>query len=193
MAFELNHFLPISWNEYFRLVNSLADEIIASKGKYDRIVGITRAGLTLGHFLSDALSLPISVFSIKSYSDIEKQETVEITEKLIADIKGKNVLLVDELADTGKTFKKALEYLQKKKPKTITTAAVFYKPHSIYKPDFFVSTTSKWVLLPYEFTENAILLRNTLEKENKEVIPNLLKLGYSQEDIQLLKSRGILA
>jgi len=192
MAFDLNGFLSISWDEYFRLVNKLADEIIKSNKRYDRIVGITRAGLTLGHFLSDVLSLPISVFTIKSYSDIEKQETVEITEKLIADIKAKDILLVDELADTGKTFKKAIEYLQKKKPKSITTGAVFYKPHSIYKPDFYVETTDKWVLLPYEFTENAILLKKMLDGENREVESNLLKLGYKKNDLKLLKSRGII-
>lgn len=192
MAFDLNHFLPVSWNEYFRLVNKLADEIISSKQRYDRIVGITRAGLTLGHFLSDALSLPVSVFTIKSYVDIGKQENLEVTEKLSADIKGHKVLLVDEVSDTGKTFLKAIPYLKTKKPKNITTATIFLKPHSKFIPNFHVEETSKWILFPYEFTENAILLKNTLEKEGKVVIPNLLKLGYKEEDIVLLKKRRVL-
>lgn len=192
MAFDIDHFLPVSWNEYFRLVNKLADEIISSKQKYDRIIGITRAGLTLGHFLSDALSLPVSVFTIKSYVNIEKQENVEITEKLSVSLKGHNVLLVDEVSDTGKTFLKAIPYLKTRKPKNITTASIFLKPHSKFIPNFHVEETSKWILFPYEFTENAILLKRIIEKEGKEVVPNLLKLGYDEEGIKLLKKRGVI-
>ena len=192
MAFDIDHFLVCNWEDYFTYANNLADQIIESGGKYDRIVGITRGGLTLSHFLSDALSLPVSMFTIKSYEDIGKQGEAEITEELSADISGKNILLVDEFADTGKTFVKADFYLSAKNPKSIKTAAIFYKPHSVFKPDFHVAETSKWVLFPNEFTESAVLLKNMLQKENLPVEENLLKLGYKEKDLELLKKRKVI-
>src|SRR5690348_13422262 len=130
MAFDIDHFLVCTWEDYFKYANDLANQVIEAGGKYDRVVGITRCGLTLGHFFSDALSLPVSVFTIKSYEDFDKQADVEITEELSADINGKDILLVDGLSDTGKTFVKANFYLQTKNPHSIKTAAIFYKPHS---------------------------------------------------------------
>lgn len=192
MAFELDEFLVLPWNRYFKLVNNLVDQILDRGEKYDRIVGITRCGLVLGHILSDMLDLPISMFVMKSYTNFNKQDEVKITEELPADIKGKRILLVDGLSDTGQTFVKALEYLKEKEPAKITTAAVFYKPHSVYKPDFYAFETPKWVLFPYEFTENATLLKKKVEKEGGDLDSILLKLGYSQDDITLLKKRGVL-
>jgi hypoxanthine phosphoribosyltransferase len=192
MALDLNEFMPLSWDHYFKLVNNLVDQILERGEKYDRIVGITRCGLVLGHVLSDMLWLPVSIFTIKSYTDFNKQDEVRITEDLSADIKGDRILLVDGLADTGKTFVKAVEYLKGKNPKSITTAAVFYKPHSIFKPDFYAEETPKWVLFPYEFSENATLLKNKVKKEGGNLNSVLETLGYSEEGINLLKRRKVI-
>ena len=51
---------------------------------------------------------------------------------------GGYILLVDDIADTGKTLKAAKEELERKTGRKIITATVAYKPQSVMKPDAYV-------------------------------------------------------
>ncbi len=183
-------YLPVSWNEYHSLSQSLAEKILAQKNKPDEIVAIARGGLTLGHLMSDLLQIPISTITIQSYTDIQTQGELKITGKLTAPVGGKQVLIVDDVADSGKTLKRALRYLSRFRPATVTSATLFYKPHSVYRPDFFVKQTSRWILFPYEPTEMTILISKQLKKEEKpsaEARRFLHTLGYTDQELQFVK------
>ncbi len=183
-------YLPVSWQEYHDYAQKLAEEILTKDGPVDEIVAISRGGLTSGHLLSDLLRVPISTFTIQSYTDIQSQGEVKITAGLQTSIEGKHVLLVDDVSDTGKTLIRALEYLKDFKPKKITTATMFYKPHSVYKPDFYAQQTSKWILFPYEPAEMITLIYNGLRKEGKseeEIIAFLKRLDYTPDRIGFVK------
>src|SRR5688572_11933141 len=131
-------FLPIDWPKYHTLTQKLAAAILnTEKQPFDQIICIARGGLTFGHLLSDYLRVPIASITIQSYTDIQKQGKVKITAGLKSQIKGKRILLVDDIADTGKTLKRATSYLSLFKPKSITTVTMFYKPKSTMRPDYF--------------------------------------------------------
>lgn len=182
-------YLPVSWTEYHSLSQSLAAKILSSDKKPDQIVAIARGGLTLGHLLSDLLHIPVSTITIQSYSNIQIQGELKITEKLNTPIKDKQVLLVDDVSDSGKTMKRAMSYLQLFHPKWIISSALYYKPHSQFKPEFFAQTTSKWILFPYEPTEMIILITKQLEKNNKtnhQIQQFLSTLGYTSTQRQFV-------
>lgn len=124
-------YLPVSWTEYHTLAQSLAAKILSSNKKPDQIVAIARGGLTLGHLMSDLLSVPVSTITIQSYTDIQKQGEVTITGKLQSPIRGKHVLVVDDVADSGKTLVRAKKYLSRFRPASIVTGTLFYKPRSV--------------------------------------------------------------
>ncbi|MBI5619760.1 phosphoribosyltransferase [Candidatus Gottesmanbacteria bacterium] len=183
-------YLPVSWQQYHAYAQQLAEEILTKDGPVDEIVAISRGGLTSGHLLSDLLRIPISTFSIQSYTDIQKQGEVTITAGLQTSIEGKLVLLVDDVSDTGKTLVRALEYLKDFKPKKITTATMFYKPHSVFKPDFYAQETSRWILFPYEPTEMISLIFTAKKKEGKsekEITAFLKSLNYTPERISFVR------
>lgn len=154
-------YLPVSWDTYHALAQSLAQKILLKHQKFDQVVAISRGGLTLGHLLTDFLRIPIATITIQSYTDIQTQGELKITQKLQVPIRGEHILLVDDVADTGKTLKRALTYLKRFRPQTITTGTLFYKPHSVFTPDFYVETTSKWILFPYEPTEMIRLIKGS--------------------------------
>jgi hypoxanthine phosphoribosyltransferase len=182
-------YLPLSWQDYHHLAEKLGQKVFHGSPKLDRIIGISRCGLTLGHILSDLLQLPVTIFTIKSYADIKKQSQIKVTEKLPISIAGENILLVDGIADTGHTLFKALDYLRSLGPASITTATLYYKPHSDYRPDYFVKTTSQWILLPYEFIEYGCSFVRKLQRQGKSrlVINRFLKqLSYTDLQIKHL-------
>ncbi len=185
----IDYLLP-SWDEYHSLARSLAKKILSDKLHIDEIVAISRGGLTLGHLLTDLLRVPISTFTIQSYTDIQKQGEVRITKPLATPLDGKRVLLVDDVADRGTTMVRAIEYLKMFTPKKIYTLTLYYKPHSIYKPNYFAQTTSAWISFPYEPTEMVMNIFNSMRKEgksDKEIIKFLENLHFTKEQISFVK------
>lgn len=171
-------YLPVSWEEYHTLAQDLAEKLLSQGRKFDEIVAISRGGLPIGRLLSDLLALPISIFSTQSYTDLETQGEVKITKPIITPIRDKDILLVDDVSDTGKTLVRALEYLKAQQPKTVTTLTLFYKPQSIFKPDYFAKTTSAWIIFPNEVTETIVCIVKMMRKEKK-----------SEEDIEKFLNR----
>lgn len=183
-------YLPVAWNDYHHLATTLADRIRTDKLKIDEIVAISRGGLTLGHILTDLLSVPISTFTIQSYTDIRTQGEVKITKPLTTPIEGKHVLLVDDVSDSGKTLVRAIEYLRTFRPKNVTTLTLYYKPHAVYKPDYYAKTTSAWILFPYEPIEMIKNIMRSMRKEKKsdEKIQTFLEnLHYTKNQIAFAK------
>lgn len=183
-------YLSVTWQEYHTLSLNLAATILSHNQTYDIIVAIARGGLSLGLILSDFLKTPVSTITIQSYTDIQRQGELTITSKLGMSIKGKRVLLVDDIADSGKTFKRSLSYLKRLQPTSITTVALFYKPHSTYRPDFYAKRTSAWILLPHEVTEWIYTFTKKMEAEGKTKaqIQNFLEsLGYNDKQIAFVR------
>jgi uncharacterized protein len=179
-------YLPLSWNTYHSYAIKLAATLLTHDSSVDEIVAISRGGLTFGHLLSDLLRIPIWTIAIQSYTDIQEQGEVKINGKLQTSIEGKHILLVDDVSDTGKTFVRAVEYLHTGNPKKVTTMSVFYKPHSIYRPDYFARQTSKWIIFPYEVTETILNITRRMVKEGKpkyEIQKFLEKHGCSTKQI----------
>ncbi len=166
-------YLPVSWDEYHAMARDLAAKILTDGISIDEVVAISRGGLTLGHLMTDLLTVPISTFTIQSYTNLQVQGEVKITKPLTTPIHDKHILLVDDVSDSGKTIVRAMEYLTAQRPKKVTTLTMFYKPHSVYKPDYFAKTTSAWIMFPYEPTETAT-----------NVIKSMRKEGKSEADIQ---------
>jgi uncharacterized protein len=188
------HYLTVSWDEYHTLARKLADTILTDDIHIDEILAISRGGLTLGHLLTDLLRVPISTFTIQSYTDIQMQGEVKITKPLTVPLDGKTVLLVDDVADRGKTMVRALEYLKMFGPKKIYSLTMYYKPHSVFKPDYFASTTSDWILFPYEPTEMVQNIYAGMKKEQKsddEIVTFLKTLHYTDEQIGFVKKHYI--
>jgi len=183
-------FLPVNWITYHSLARKLAATILSHSRDIEQIVAISRGGLSFGHVLSDLLRIPVATFTIQSYTDIQKQGELRITEPLKLPIHDKSILLVDDVSDSGTTLKRAVSYLEEFNPKNITTATMFYKPRSIFRPDYFVKHTTRWILFPYEPTEMILTITTSMDKEGKsksDIQKKLLSLGYTLDQIKFVR------
>lgn len=125
------------WLEYVGSIQELAGLIKKSKIKFDFIYGIPRGGLIPAVILSHELNIPLLSELIPFYYD------------------NKKVLMVDDIADNGKTLKSYKESMKPKwsdgrKAKFIKTAVIYKHKNSTFKPDFFVSENENWIVFPYE-------------------------------------------
>ena len=68
-------------------------------------------------------------FGVSSYQNsIKSSGEVKLTLDLSASIEGKNVLLIEDIVDTGLTMNYLVNTLEARKPKSITTIALLHKP-----------------------------------------------------------------
>ena len=183
-----DQYLYIPWVKYYQLALQLAHKIKTANPRLSLIVAIARGGLTLSQLLSDALTLPIASFTVQSYKDLKQTHLPHITYGLGGYLHNKRVLLVDDVADTGKTFIRGLAYLKELKAKNedIITAAIHYKPHSEFVPDYFVDTTSAWIIYPYELIETLGQLTHIWKREklsHKEIVKRLYAFDFPKHQV----------
>lgn len=149
----------LSWDEIENITDELASKIKASGFKPDYLVGITNGGLIPLYFLVKKLDIDnVLTVSARSYEK-DKQKELKITYLPEIDLKGKNLLLVDEIADTGASLKGLTEaMISKYEPREIKVATLVRKEKCKFHPDFCSdSHTSvkqdEWVVFPWEKAE----------------------------------------
>lgn len=175
-------FVKISWKTYEKDCIKLAKKL---KGqKIDLIVAISRGGLVIARIFSDLLNISVSHITIVSYRDF-KQKKIKITETPNRMFNNHRILLVDEIADSGTTFKHAKEYFDKFNNCKIQTLALYIKSHTSPLPDFWAKKIDSWIIYPYEINETYM----TFLKELKDPIKaknQLLKLGFEKWEVKEL-------
>ena len=180
-------FIVPTWEEMGELCFELSKKIIESGKEFDRIIALAKGGWTWARAVSDYTKIQnVGSIQYEFYADIYKtNKTPKLKQPLPISVKGEKLLVLDDVADSGATLHVAVDYLQKSKARTISTATFFYKPWSTITPDFFVYTTDTWVIHPHEIREMVELLSNKWKKDGstKEEIRNyftLLKLPANQ-------------
>jgi len=150
-----DRFLTLSWNEIEEASLTIAEKIVSSGFTPQVIVGVLRGGWIPARMLSDLLDVKeVGALEIKFYRGIEERsERPVITQPLVCDVKDKNVLIVDDVADTGKSLQVALGAVSLYGPKLIKTVSLYTKPWSVIVPDFYYAQTDKWIIFPWEMRE----------------------------------------
>jgi hypoxanthine phosphoribosyltransferase len=187
-------YLFTTWSEYHLLAQKIAATILNHSEPFDEIIAIARGGLTFGHIMSDLLRLPIATFTIQSYKAMQKQGKVTITQEIGEPIKGKRILLIDDKSDTGKTFMRALKYINSFKPASVTTASMYLEPSSKFKPDYYAKQVNKWVIFPYEVVETITTITKQMAdagKSKAEIQEYLIQLGFREGQIAFVRKHHI--
>jgi hypoxanthine phosphoribosyltransferase len=138
-----------SWAQFELAADYLAGRLYADEKYFSCIVGITRGGIFLAGKLAYLMhNKNLYTIAYKSYKGTEKSELKEIY-PIHQDLHDKTVLLVDDIADTGDTLKKAKEDLERRRCKVII-ATLHYKPSSKIKPNYYINETINWINYPWE-------------------------------------------
>lgn len=148
----------ISWAQAVKDAKSLSRLVMDSGYKIDIAVAIARGGLVPARILCDYLLIRnLTAIKVEHWGTAATQtEKAVLKYPLNADIKDKNVLLVDDITDTGDTLRVSMEYLKTFEPKEIKTALLIHKTCSVITPDYFVRKVEKWkwIIFPWHLWED---------------------------------------
>lgn len=175
-----------TWNEIYEMLLDLAEKIRKNGFKPDVIVGVSRGGWPPARVLSDLLNTP-NLANVKAEFYLGVAETKgepTLTQPVSTAVLGKKVLIVDEVADTGKSLKLVKEHIIKKGAAEARIVTVYYKPWSIVMPDYYEKKTSRWIVFPWETKETIRkILKKCTQKEKlvDEETAKLVEAGVSAE------------
>ncbi|MBM3345834.1 MAG: phosphoribosyltransferase [Betaproteobacteria bacterium] len=150
--------LHVSWDQYNVAIERLAAGLRDSGWKFNQIICIARGGMRVGDVLSRLFNVPLAIIATRSYTGEAGTERGEITVarhiSMTTDALGDQVLLVDDLVDSGITLDVVRRHLLGDYPeiKTVRTAAIWYKACSNVVPDYYASylPESPWIHQPFE-------------------------------------------
>ena len=113
-------------------VKRLADEIKRDyQGKHPLLIGILKGSFMFMADLIRLLNFPLEVEFIRlsSYGGSkESSRKIKVVQGLRSSIKGRDILVIEDIVDTGLTISFLLDYLWKKKPASLKLCALTDKP-----------------------------------------------------------------
>ena len=143
---------PVSWDQFHRDARALAWRL-ADAGPFTAMVCITRGGLVPAAIVARELGIRlIETVCVASY-DHTRQGELRILKTVAPEIavlngnRGKGVLIVDDLVDTGKTARIVRDLLP-----GAHFAAVYAKPLGRPMVDTFITEVSQdtWIYFPWD-------------------------------------------
>ncbi|TFH13156.1 phosphoribosyltransferase [Candidatus Bathyarchaeota archaeon] len=147
----------MSWALFDKLAKNVAVKIKESGFNPDFMVGLARGGWVLSRVLCDYLgvkdlvSLKVEHWGVTATPDGRAQ----IKYPFDIDLTGRNVLVVDDITDTGESMIIAEEYVQSMNPASIKTAALRHIEGSKFTPDYYGDVISwRWVVFPWNYVED---------------------------------------
>jgi len=160
-----NYEVP-TWNQVYKMLLNQTEKILGDGFKPDVIVGIARGGLVPARILSDLLensNLATVHVESRQTNDEDRMKPV-LTQALTMPVAGKKVLIVDDVADTGRSLSMVKEHVLQHEAEETRVATLFYKPWSTVKPDYYEKETGCWIVFPWDAKEN---LRRIVEKHGE--------------------------
>ena len=122
----------ITSDEITNAIARLAGEIRRDyNGKQPLLIGILKGSFVFMADLIRQLDLPLEVdfVTLSSYGAArEASGKVRVVQRLRTPIKGRDVLVIEDIVDTGTTISFLLDYLRKRKPASLRLCSLTDKP-----------------------------------------------------------------
>lgn len=141
-----------SWEDIMKDTEVLAGKI-KKNFKPDGVVVIALGGWIPARIMKNFIPSEYYSFGCKSYDDGNNQvKTFKIYQTIPSrNIVGKNILIFDEVCDSGRTLRVVNDIIQKMKPIKICTAVLHQKAQAKFQPDFFARKIKDiWIHYPWD-------------------------------------------
>lgn len=149
---ELDQKEILTWEGFGTAQRELAQQIADSGFNPDIIIAVARGGLLPAGALSYSLGVKLSdAINVEFYTDVQETlpDPVLLEPLLDTDsISNKKLLVVDDVADSGRTLHLVLNLL-KQHGAEVRSAVLYGKSRSEIAPDYVWKHTDEWIVFPW--------------------------------------------
>jgi uncharacterized protein len=142
----------LTWEGFGEAGRELAQQVADSGFAPEIVIAVARGGLLPAGHLAYALGLKLAdAINVEFYTDVHETlpDPVLLAPMLDTDaIRGKRLLVVDDVADSGRTLALVLELLRGMGAEA-RSAVLYCKSASVVAPDFTWRRTDEWIVFPW--------------------------------------------
>lgn len=143
----------LTWED----VDALIDHLIPQfEGEFDALLLVTRGGVVPGGILAEAMDVKtVLTASVHFEASVEREKAMPVFHQFPRNdlLRGKRVLIVDDLWSGGRTVKAVAGRVAAAGGRP-AIAVLHYKPgRSLFReigPDYYGAVTDAWVIYPWE-------------------------------------------
>lgn len=140
----------VSWRKISNMCASIVQQL---KDKYPNaldynIIGLSRGGLVPSVIISNLLNIrKVYALGLRSYKDQQKTDAEIYQVPDLASMQ--KIILIDDISDTGESFKQISEMLVGKE---VITVSLFLKDKTVFVPNIYAKKVKNdsWVVFPWE-------------------------------------------
>jgi hypoxanthine phosphoribosyltransferase len=142
----------MTWGDLGTAVDELAAAIDADDWRPDAVLALARGGLPLGGALAYALGVKsMATLNVEFYTGVDERLDEPLILPPVPDLsllRTERLLVVDDVADTGRTLALARDFCAGQGP-DVRTAVLYEKPSSVVRCDWVWRRTDRWINFPW--------------------------------------------
>jgi len=150
-----------NWEYIYGLCRRVSTDVKRAAFEPDVVVALARGGWFAGRCCCDFLGLDdLTSLKMEHYVGAAKKgDEAQIRYPMPeGSVAGKDVLIIDDIADTGGSLSRAYEYVTDREANTVRTATLQLLDSSEFEPDFVGERLESWtwVVYPWNFIEDMV-------------------------------------
>ncbi len=171
-----------TWKYIYGLCRDVSDEVREDAFEPDVVVALARGGWFAGRCLCDFLGLDdLTSLKMEHYvGTAEKSGEPTVRYPMPeGSVEGKDVLIIDDIADTGGSIERAYEYVAERDAGEVRTATLQLLGTSEYQPDYVGEHLDEWtwIVYPWNFIEDMVDLISSVMAQAEQD-------SFTQEEIR---------
>ncbi|MGZ0747737.1 MULTISPECIES: phosphoribosyltransferase [unclassified Haloparvum] len=171
-----------NWEYIYGLCRNVSNQVKRAEFEPDVVVALARGGWFAGRCLCDFLGLnDLTSLKMEHYvGTAEKADEPQVRYPMPeGSVEDKDVLIIDDIADTGGSIRRAEEYVEDRNPNEVRTATLQLLQTSEFEPDYVGEQLEEWawIVYPWNFIEDMIdLVSGVMEQADRT--------EFDEEDIR---------
>jgi hypoxanthine phosphoribosyltransferase len=139
----------LTWLEFGSIVRDLGTRI-AARFQPDVILGVARGGI----FVGGAMAGPMRAEFLPVRVEKRSRDRTATPTFRVPEVKGRNVLVVDDVTSSGATLEKAKVLARRSGAREVHAAALVVRPGGA-RPDWFALETAQLIVFPWDYQLDA--------------------------------------
>ncbi|WP_158057855.1 phosphoribosyltransferase [Halorussus halophilus] len=185
-----------NWEYIYGLCRDVSEQVKQDSFEPDVVVALARGGWFAGRCICDFLGLDdLTSLKMEHYvGTAEKRDEPEVRYPMPeGSVEGKDVLIIDDIADTGGSIERAYEYVTDRDAGEVRTATLQLLQTSEFQPDYLGEQLEEWawIVYPWNFIEDMIdIISGAMDRADGETftteeIRHLLSDYHDVERIEM--------